>query len=134
MQIKAEEISQILKKQIKDYGKVVEISETGSVLSVGDGIARVYGLDNVMAGELVEFGHGVRGMVLNLEEGNVGVAIMGHDTEIREGDEVRRSSEVGLLRWRSLSFSTFQKGCSPLFARYLRSALEVRQRPHERYL
>ena len=90
MEIQADEISSILKKQIKDFGKTVEVSETGTVLSVGDGIARIYGLEKVMAGELVEFSHGIRGIVLNLEEDNVGVAIMGHDTEIREGDEVRQ--------------------------------------------
>ncbi len=94
MQIKAEEISQILKKQIRDFGKKVEILETGTVLSIGDGIARVYGLDRVMAGELVEFGEGIKGMVLNLEEDNVGVAIMGHDAKIREGDEVRRTGRI----------------------------------------
>lgn len=94
MEIRAEEISQILKKQIKDFGKKVDVAETGTVLSVGDGIARVYGLDQVMAGELVEFGHNIRGMVLNLEEDNVGVAIMGHDFEIREGDEVRRTGLI----------------------------------------
>ena len=94
MEIKAEEISAILRKQIRDYGKRVEVSETGVVLSVGDGIARVYGLEKVMAGELVEFTHGIRGFVLNLEEDNVGVAIMGHDVKIREGDEVRRTGRI----------------------------------------
>jgi F-type H+-transporting ATPase subunit alpha len=94
MEIRAEEISSIIKKQIKDYGKKVEVSETGTVLSVGDGIARVYGLEKVMAGELVEFSHNVRGIVLNLEEDNVGIAVMGHDTEIREGDEVRRTGRI----------------------------------------
>ncbi len=94
MEIRAEEISSIIKKQIKDYGKKVEVSETGTVLSVGDGIARVYGLEKVMAGELVEFSHNVRGIVLNLEEDNVGIAVMGHDTEIKEGDEVRRTGRI----------------------------------------
>jgi F-type H+-transporting ATPase subunit alpha len=94
MEIRAEEISSIIKKQIKEYGKKAEIAETGTVLSIGDGIARVYGLDHAMAGELVEFGHGVRGIVLNLEEDNVGIAIMGHDTEIREGDLVRRTGRI----------------------------------------
>jgi len=94
MEIRAEEISSILKKQIQDYGKKVEIAETGTVLSIGDGIARVYGLEKVMAGELVEFGHGVRGIVLNLEEDNVGVAVMGHDVEIKEGEEVRRTGRI----------------------------------------
>ncbi|HSA58796.1 MAG TPA: F0F1 ATP synthase subunit alpha [bacterium] len=94
MEIRAEEISSIIKKQIKDYGKRVEVAETGTVLSVGDGIARVYGLEKAMAGELVEFSHDVRGIVLNLEEDNVGIAVMGHDTEIKEGDEVRRTGRI----------------------------------------
>jgi F-type H+/Na+-transporting ATPase subunit alpha len=94
MEIRAEEISSIIKKQIKDYGKTVEVSETGTVLSIGDGIARVYGLEKAMAGELVEFSHNVRGIVLNLEEDNVGIAVMGHDTEIKEGDEVRRTGRI----------------------------------------
>jgi F-type H+-transporting ATPase subunit alpha len=94
MEIRAEEISSIIKKQIKDYGKRVEVSETGTVLSVGDGIARVYGLEKAMAGELVDFSHNVRGIVLNLEEDNVGIAVMGHDTEIKEGDEVRRTGRI----------------------------------------
>ncbi len=92
--IKAEEISSIIRRQIKEYGKKVEISETGVVLSVGDGIARVHGLDKAMAGELVEFGHGIRGITLNLEEDNVGIAVMGHDTEIREGDLVKRTGRI----------------------------------------
>lgn len=92
--IKAEEISSIIRKQIKEYGKKVEVDETGVVLSVGDGIARVHGLDKAMAGELVEFGHGIRGITLNLEEDNVGIAVMGHDTEIREGDLVRRTGRI----------------------------------------
>ncbi|HEX5037597.1 MAG TPA: F0F1 ATP synthase subunit alpha [bacterium] len=94
MEIRAEEISSIIKKQIKDYGKKVEVAETGTVLSIGDGIARVYGLEKAMAGELVEFSHNVRGIVLNLEEDNVGIAVMGHDTEIKEGDEVRRTGRI----------------------------------------
>ncbi|MCB2193887.1 MAG: F0F1 ATP synthase subunit alpha, partial [Deltaproteobacteria bacterium] len=76
MQIRAEEISQVIREQIKDYDKKVEVSETGTVLSVGDGIARVYGVEKAMAGELLEFPHNILGMVLNLEEDNVGVAIM----------------------------------------------------------
>jgi F-type H+-transporting ATPase subunit alpha len=94
MEIRAEEISSIIKKQIKDYGKKVEVAETGTVLSIGDGIARVYGLEKAMAGELVEFSHNIRGIVLNLEEDNVGIAVMGHDTEIKEGDEVRRTGRI----------------------------------------
>ncbi|QQR81829.1 MAG: F0F1 ATP synthase subunit alpha [Deltaproteobacteria bacterium] len=94
MEIKAEEISEILKKQIKDFGKKIDVAETGTVLSVGDGIARVYGLDHAMAGELVEFSDGVRGMILNLEEDNVGIAIMGSDSKIKEGDQVRRTKKI----------------------------------------
>src|SRR5579885_1804065 len=94
MDIRAEEISSILKKQIQDYGKKVEVAEIGTVLSVGDGIARVYGLEKAMAGELVEFGHNIRGIVLNLEEDNVGIAVMGHDIEIKEGEEVRRTGRI----------------------------------------
>ena len=94
MELKAEEISQIIKDQIKDYDKKVELSETGIVLSVGDGIARVYGLEKVMALELVEFPGGILGLVLNLEEDNVGVAIMGSDIEIKEGDIVKRTGRI----------------------------------------
>jgi F-type H+-transporting ATPase subunit alpha len=94
MELKAEEISQIIKEQIKDYDKKVELSETGVVLSVGDGIARVYGLDKVMAMELVEFPGGVYGLVLNLEEDNVGVAVMGDDFGIKEGDMVKRTGRI----------------------------------------
>ncbi len=94
MEIRAEEISEIIKKQIRDFGKEVEVSEVGTVLSVGDGIARVYGLEKAMAGEMVEFKHGIRGIVLNLEEDNVGIAIMGHDTEIKEGEQVKRTGRI----------------------------------------
>ena len=94
MELRAEEISQIIKDQIKDYDKKVELSETGIVLSVGDGIARVYGLEKVMALELVEFSGGVLGLVLNLEEDNVGVAVMGEDIHIREGDIVKRTGRI----------------------------------------
>jgi F-type H+-transporting ATPase subunit alpha len=94
MELKAEEISQIIKEQIKDYDKKVELSETGVVLSVGDGIARVYGLEKVMAMELVEFPGSVYGLVLNLEEDNVGVAIMGDDFGIKEGDMVKRTGRI----------------------------------------
>jgi F-type H+-transporting ATPase subunit alpha len=83
MELRAEEISQIIKEQITDYDKKIELSETGVVLSVGDGIARVYGLEKAMALELVEFPGGVLGLVLNLEEDNVGIAIMGEDTGIK---------------------------------------------------
>lgn len=94
MELKAEEISQIIKEQITDYDKKVELSETGVVLSVGDGIARVYGLEKAMALELVEFPCGVLGLVLNLEEDNVGIALMGEDSEIKEGDIVKRTGRI----------------------------------------
>ena len=92
--IKAEEISQIISKQIKDYEKKLDISETGTVLSVGDGIARVYGVENAMAMELLEFPGGILGMVLNLEADNVGVAILGEDIHIKEGDIVKRTGRI----------------------------------------
>jgi F-type H+-transporting ATPase subunit alpha len=94
MDIKPGEITDILKRAIKDYGRDIDVAETGTVLSVGDGIARVYGLDRVMSGELVEFPGGVSGMVLNLEEDNVGVALMGEGGHIREGDLVRRTERI----------------------------------------
>lgn len=94
MELRAEEISQIIKEQIKDYDKKVELSETGVVLSVGDGIARVYGLEKAMALELVEFSGGILGLALNLEEDNVGVAIMGEDIHIKEGDMVKRTGRI----------------------------------------
>jgi F-type H+/Na+-transporting ATPase subunit alpha len=94
MDIRAAEISTILKKQIKDFGNEAEVSEIGQVLSVGDGIARVYGLDNVQAGEMVEFPGGIRGMALNLETDNVGVVIFGNDRDIKEGDTVKRTGAI----------------------------------------
>jgi len=94
MELRAEEISQIIKEQITDYDKKVELSETGVVLSVGDGIARIYGLEKVMALELVEFPGGILGLVLNLEEDNVGVAVMGEDIHIKEGDIVKRTGRI----------------------------------------
>jgi F-type H+/Na+-transporting ATPase subunit alpha len=94
MDIRAAEISTILKKQIKDFGNDAEVSEIGQVLSVGDGIARVYGLDNVQAGEMVEFPGGIRGMALNLETDNVGVVIFGNDRDIKEGDTVKRTGAI----------------------------------------
>ncbi|MGD9097372.1 MAG: F0F1 ATP synthase subunit alpha [Desulfobacterales bacterium] len=94
MELKAEEISQIIKEQIKDYDKQVELSETGIVLSVGDGIARIYGLEKAMAMELVEFPGNILGLVLNLEEDHVGVAIMGDDATIKEGDIVKRTGKI----------------------------------------
>jgi F-type H+-transporting ATPase subunit alpha len=94
LDIKPAEITDILKREIKEYGREIDVAETGTVLSVGDGIARVYGLDQALAGELVEFPGGVRGMVLNLEEDNVGIAIMGEYEHVREGDLVRRTSRI----------------------------------------
>jgi F-type H+-transporting ATPase subunit alpha len=94
MEIRAAEISSILKEQIKNFGKEAEVSEIGQVLSVGDGIARVYGLDNVQAGEMVEFPGGIRGMALNLEADNVGVVIFGDDRTIKEGDTVKRTGAI----------------------------------------
>ena len=94
MQIQASEISDILKNQIQNFGKEAEVSEVGQVLSVGDGIARVYGLDQVQAGEMVEFPGNVRGMALNLEDDNVGVVIFGDDRSIREGDTVKRTGAI----------------------------------------
>ena len=94
MDIRAAEISAILKDQIKNFGKEAEVSEVGQVLSVGDGIARVYGLDNVQAGEMVEFPGGIRGMALNLESDNVGVVIFGSDRDIKEGDTVKRTGSI----------------------------------------
>jgi F-type H+-transporting ATPase subunit alpha len=94
MDIRPAEISDIIKRQIQEYGHEIEVRETGRVLSTGDGIARVYGLDKVAAGELLEFPHGIYGLVLNLEEDNVGAAIFGEAQEIKEGDEVRRTNRI----------------------------------------
>ncbi|HXY54105.1 MAG TPA: F0F1 ATP synthase subunit alpha [Nitrospirota bacterium] len=94
MQIKAQEISEIIKKKISDFEKTVEVAEVGTVITVGDGIAKVFGLDNVMSGELLEFPGGLMGMALNLEEENVGVVLMGDDSKIREGDIVKRTKRI----------------------------------------
>src|SRR5260221_6325133 len=94
MNIHPAEISAILKRQIKNFGKEAEVSEVGQVLSVGDGIARIYGLDNVQAGEMVEFPGGIRGMALNLESDNVGCVIFGNDRDIKEGDTVKRTGSI----------------------------------------
>jgi F-type H+-transporting ATPase subunit alpha len=93
-QIKADEISQIIKQRLASYETAIDVAEVGTVLEVGDGIARVYGLDNAMAMEMLDFPNGVRGMVLNLEEDNVGAALLGEDTLIREGDQVRRTGRI----------------------------------------
>jgi F-type H+-transporting ATPase subunit alpha len=94
MEIKAEEISKIIREQIEEYRPGLEISEVGSVISVGDGIARVYGLEKAMAGELLEFPHGVMGLTLNLEEAQVGVVLLGESSVIKEGDQVKRTGRI----------------------------------------
>jgi F-type H+/Na+-transporting ATPase subunit alpha len=93
-QIRADEITQVLRQEIENYDGAVNVSETGSVISVGDGIARVYGLETVMSGELIEFPHNVSGIALNLEEDQVGAVLLGDYTEIKEGDEVRRTGRI----------------------------------------
>ena len=94
MTIDASEISEILKKEIENFDTQNEVSEIGTVLTVGDGIARIYGLDNVQAGEMVEFPNEIKGMALNLEEDNVGVVIFGDDRSIKEGDVVKRTGNI----------------------------------------
>src|SRR3954470_11884196 len=94
MQLRADEISAIIKQQIQNFDRAALVSETGTVLTSGDGIARVYGLEGVMAGELVEFPGGLTGLVLNLEEDSVGVALMGDQTQLREGDTVKRTGRI----------------------------------------
>jgi F-type H+-transporting ATPase subunit alpha len=93
-ELKVEEISEIIRRQIEGYEKQVEISETGTVISVGDGIARIYGLEKAMSGELLEFPNNLFGIVLNLEEDNVGAALLGEDTLIKEGDLVKRTHRI----------------------------------------
>ena len=94
MEIRAAEISAILKEQIANFGTEADVAEVGQVISVGDGVARVYGLDKVQAGEMVEFPGGIRGMALNLEDDNVGVVIFGDDRDIKEGDTVKRTGAI----------------------------------------
>ncbi|RME61091.1 F0F1 ATP synthase subunit alpha, partial [Candidatus Parcubacteria bacterium] len=94
VQVRPEEVSNVLKKQIESFEKETDISDVGTVLMVGDGIARVYGLSNAMAGELLEFPNNVMGMVLNLEEDNVGCVLFGSDTLVKEGDEVKRTGRI----------------------------------------
>ena len=94
MEINPSEVTKILKEQIKNFGDKAEVTEVGQVLSVGDGIARIYGLDNVQAGEMVEFADGSKGMALNLESENVGVVIFGDDRNIKEGDTVKRTGNI----------------------------------------
>ena len=93
-QIKADEISQLIREQIENYETKIAVDEVGTVITLGDGIARVYGLDKVMAGELLQFPHGVAGLAMNLEEDQVGVVLLGEYTEIREGDEVKRTGRI----------------------------------------
>jgi len=93
-QIRADEITKILRQEIENYDRAVDVSEVGSIISVGDGIARIHGLDKVMAGELIEFGHGVSGIAMNLEEDQVGAVLLGEYQHIREGDEVRRTGKI----------------------------------------
>ena len=94
MELRAEEISQIIRQQIENYDQKVSVQETGTVLVAGDGIARVYGLAGVQAGELVEFPYNIKGLVLNLEEDNVGVALLGSYERVREGDIVKRTGQI----------------------------------------
>src|ERR1700709_2935136 len=94
MEIRAAEISAILKQQIANFGTEADVAEVGQVLSVGDGIARIYGLDSVQAGEMVEFPGGIKGMALNLETDNVGCVIFGNDPSIKEGDTVKRTRAI----------------------------------------
>jgi F-type H+/Na+-transporting ATPase subunit alpha len=94
MKLRAEEITQIIKKQLADFEAKLDVAETGTVLTVGDGITKIYGLDNAQAGELVDFGEGVMGLVMNLEEGSVGAAILGDDTIIKEGRSVKRTGKI----------------------------------------
>src|SRR6266545_1778621 len=93
-QIRADEISRVLREEIENYEGGIDVSETGSVISVGDGIARIHGLEKVMSGELIEFPHNVAGIAMNLEEDQVGAVLLGDYTEIKEGDEVKRTGRI----------------------------------------
>src|SRR6202042_1159301 len=93
-QIKADEITKLIREQIENYESKISVDETGTVITLGDGIARVYGLDKVMAGELLSFPHEVAGIAMNLEEDQVGVVLLGEYTEIKEGDEVKRTGRI----------------------------------------
>src|SRR5512135_2247819 len=93
-QIRADEITSILRQEIENYERAIDVSEVGSVISVGDGIARLHGLEKVMAGELIEFPHEVYGIAMNLEEDQVGAVLLGDYTEVKEGDEVRRTRRI----------------------------------------
>src|ERR1700745_1108431 len=92
--IKADEITQLIRQQIENYETKVAVDETGTVITLGDGIARVYGLEKVMAGEMLSFPHGIAGIAMNLEEDQVGVVLLGEYTEIKEGDEVKRTGRI----------------------------------------
>src|ERR1035438_8701320 len=93
-QIRADEITSILRQEIENYERAIDVTETGSVISVGDGIARIHGLEKVMAGELIAFPHGVAGLAMNLDEDQVGAVLLGDYTEIKEGDEVKRTGKI----------------------------------------
>src|SRR5206468_420152 len=93
-QIKADEITQLIRQQIENYETKISVDEVGTIISLGDGIARVHGLDKVMAGELVELPHGISGIAMNLEEDQVGIVLLGDYTLVKEGDEVRRSGKI----------------------------------------
>src|SRR5271169_1261266 len=93
-QIRADEISRVLRQEIENYERAIDVTETGSVISLGDGIARIHGLEKVMAGELIEFPHNVSGIAMNLEEDQVGAVLLGDFAEIKEGDEVRRTGRI----------------------------------------
>src|ERR1700693_4791944 len=92
--IRADEISRVLREEIENYEGAIDVSETGSVISVGDGIARIHGLEKVMAGELIEFPHNISGIAMNLEEDQVGAVLLGEPTPIKEGDQVRRTGRI----------------------------------------
>src|SRR5256885_17093572 len=93
-QIKADEITQILREQIENYESKIAVDEVGTVISLGDGIARIHGLDKVMSGELISFPHNIAGIAMNLEEDQVGAVLLGEYTEIKEGDEVKRTGRI----------------------------------------
>src|ERR1700756_567481 len=93
-QIKADEITKLIREQIENYESKVKVDEVGTIISLGDGIARVHGLDKVMAGELIDFGHGVSGIAMNLEEDQVGAVLLGEYTEVKEGDQVKRTGTI----------------------------------------
>src|SRR5947209_12788834 len=92
--IQANEITELLRQQIENYEQRIQVDEVGTIISLGDGIARVYGLDKVMAGELIDFPHGVKGLAMNLDEDQVGAVLLGDYTELSEGDQVRRTGQI----------------------------------------